>query len=340
MFSANHIDIKEEKVTLDIIQSRVSELDIFKMYCNNFTEIGKCFKSEFYEDNNPSCVIYQNKNNKLNYKDFGSDDHLDCYAYIMKKYNCNFSESLNIIASDFNILSIKVDVPVDYVLGSNYNKQSLVTYKKPEISIVPRNWNIVDYNFWTKRYGFEFKILEEYDIVPLEYCYLHKGDKTIVFKYDKLNPMYAYRFTFDGKFSYKIYWPLSPDKKRKWLFSGGSSYNIEGEDCLPLHGDLLVITKSLKDIIALKLMGYNAISLQGEANRLEQSMVDRFLKRFKEIIILYDNDEQGVKSSNKITSNYGFRSVFIPKEYNSKDPSELIENLGFKDAKIIIDSII
>jgi len=102
----------------------------------------------------------------------------------------------------------------------------------------------------------------------------------------------------------------------------------------------LIITKSLKDVICCKLCSYSAISLQGEHNKLDKLLVNKLSKRFKNIILFYDNDESGVKSSNKISSNYGFKSIFIPVKYNCKDLSELIASYGLKRAKIILKKLI
>lgn len=335
MFNADKInpdiDIKE-------LFSKVSEYDIFKKYCTNFEEIDKSFLSEFYNDTNPGCRIYQNKNNKLYYKDFGNGDHLGCINYVMKKYYCNFKEALNIISNDFGLLTFNLKEKPEFILSetiTNLNKPKF----KPFITINSRNWNITDYNYWSK-YNITFDLLEKYDVIPCKNIYLHKLNKTIVFNNTDSNPIYAYRFTHEGKYSYKIYFPLNVNKKHKWLFSGGYSENIEGFDQLPLFGDLLIITKSLKDIICCKLCGYDAISLQGEANKLSIDLMNKLKKRFNNFILFYDNDEQGIKSAHKITSNYDFKSIIIPLEYDCKDLSELIAKNGLNEANVILNKLI
>lgn len=336
MFTAK--DIIPDNV-LDEIKAKISDYDIFKQYCRNFEEINKPFLSELYTDTNPSCRIYQGKNNCLYYKDFGTGDTFNCYSYIMKKFNCTFKEALNIIANDFGIYKSDKIKP-EVILGRDNISKPKKVIAKPTISIVPRPWTLYDYNYWYKQYGITFEWLDSYEVIPCEYVYLHKNNKTIVFQNTNNNPIYAYRFTHEGKYSYKIYFPLSPNKKHKWLFSGGTEYNIEGYDQLPLHDDLLIITKSLKDCICYRLLDYSAISLQGEANKLKKDLVVKLQRRFKKIIINYDNDDQGIKSSHKITSNYGFRSIFIPSKYECKDLSELIAKKGLNEAKIILNKLI
>lgn len=332
-------------ISREDIEKHISHYDIFKMYCKNFIEIDKDFKSEFYNDNRASCRIYHKSDNTLAYKDFGSGDHYNCYFYVMKKNSCTYREALNIIANDFNLTHIKSIYTPGFLLGKeqifkNMNSEQLIKKKKSYITIAPRNWNLIDYNYWFKQYNLSFEWLMSFDITPCESVYLHKDDKTIVYNNTKDNPIYAYRFTHNGKYSYKIYFPLAKDVKHKWLFSGGCKENIEGYDQLPLYGDDLFITKSLKDVICLANIGYHAISLQGETNILDEELVNKLKKRFDRFIVFYDNDNQGIVSARKICSKYGFKSIIIPLEYNSKDLSDLIKNKGYNEAKIIFNKMI
>jgi len=336
MFTAK--DIIPDSLLSDI-KSKVSDYDIFKFYCRNFEEINKPFLSEFYADNNPSCRVYQNKDNALYYKDFGTGDNFGSYWYVMHKFNCTFKEALTIIANDFGLFKSDKVRP-EVVLGRDSVFKPKNIKVKSTISIVPRQWNLHDYNYWFKQYGISFDWLDSYEVIPCEYIYLHKGDKTIVFQHKNDNPIYAYRFTHEGKYSYKVYFPLSPNKKFKWMFSGGTENNIEGYYQLPLIDDLLIITKSLKDCICYRILGYSAISLQGEANKLKKDLVVKLQRRFKQIIVNYDNDEQGIKSAHKITSNYGFRSIFIPSEYKCKDLSDLIQLKGLNEAETVIKNLL
>lgn len=336
MFQAN--DIYPHIKTSDIF-SKISEYDIFKKYCSNFKELDKSFLSEFYKDKNPSCRITQSKSNALYYKDYGTGDGYNCFKYIMFKYSCSFQESLLIICNDFNLFKVDNNLQPTLMLGKDTIQHEVKPRVKPTITIQTRSWNNIDYNYWSK-YGIDFGLLESFDVYPVKYCYLHKGDKTVIFESTKTNPIYGYRFEHEGKYSYKIYKPLSPDKKYKWLFSGGSKYNIEGFDQLPLFGNLLIISKALKDVMVLKTLGYSAISLQGEANTLEYELVEKLLKRFKEIIVFYDQDNQGIKSANAITQEYGFKSIFIPLEYKAKDISDFVEKFNIKLAKELMWKLI
>ena len=335
MFNADNVNV--DLRTTDIL-AFISEYDIFKKYCRNFEELNKPFCSEFYADTRPSCYIGQNANNKINYTDYGTGDTYGCFDYVMKKYNCRLNEALNIVANDFGLLKIKTTVKPSFILGEE-NSLKPKPKVKSTITINPRDWSDVDANYWG-RYYLPFNILEEYNVIPCQNVYLHKGNRTIVFTHSDDNPIYAYRFTSEGKYSYKIYFPLSKDKSRKWLFSGGLATDIEGYDQLELSSELLILTKSLKDCMSYRLLGYNAISLQGEANKLSNDLVYKLLKRFDKIVVNYDNDEQGLSSTRRLVSQYGFDSFIIPQNTGFKDLSDYIEGNGLEKAKTLLNELI
>ncbi len=334
MFTSKNI--QTEPITSEFILNRISEFDIFKMYCSGFKELNQSFKSEFYNDTNPGCRIYQKPDGRLSYKDFGTGDSFDCFSYVQRKWNLTFNECLNVILNDFGLLKGQnIAIDKQFLLGKENVSKIENNASKVVISIVSRNWRLIDYNYWMK-YGISFDLLEQYDVYPCSTVYLNSRGKTTVIQESKDNPIYAYRFEYEGVYSYKIYRPLA-EKRWKWLFSGGNSKNIEGFDQLPFFGKTLILTKSLKDCICFNLIGYPAISLQGEANKLENELVTKLLKRFDEIVVIYDNDDQGKKSSLSLQKQYNFRILFIEE---AKDLSDLIELKGLEESKIIIDKLI
>lgn len=319
-----------EEITLDDILAKVSEFDIWKYYCRNFEELGKSFLSELYDDTRPSCRIFISPENAILYKDFGTGECYNWLKYVKTKYNCTNTEAINIVANDFNISKRKIKLPPSIVLGDNaLNK--LKKANKSSIEIIPQQWTIQDYDYWNQ-YHIPLNLLDDYNVYSCKFMYLHKGDKTTIFKYSKDNPIYAYRFESFGKYNYKVYFPLNTTKGYRFLYDGSSS-NIEGYDNLPLFGEKLILTKSLKDCICYNLLGLPAISLQGEANKLSQDLVDKLLKRFDEIIINYDCDTQGVISTNKLREQYGFNHFYID---DTKDLSDYIKKNGLNKAKIMV----
>jgi hypothetical protein len=318
------------EITLDEIFKKVNELDLWKYYCKNFEEIDKSFCSELYDDRNPGCRIFYSNNNKLLYKDFGDEGKMyGVFDYIQIKYNCTFKEALRIVANDFNILKSNVILNTD---NKELKLEEKFLFKpKSTIRILPQPFNYIDYKYW-EQYGIPLKLLEEYNVYACKEVYLYKKDRIITFTYHKSNPIYAYKFITDGKVSYKIYFPLA-DKKHKWLFSGGSADDIEGYDQLNHFGDKLILTKSLKDCMVYRLCGYNAISLQGETNKLSSELVNKLYKRYDKIIVNYDNDAEGIRGSLRLKEQYNFDYFFIDE---FKDISDYCKNYGLEKTKEMI----
>jgi len=322
-------------ITKEEILSKISEYDIFRYYCHNFKELEVAFCSELRKDNNPSCYITAKYNNLI-YKDFGNGESYTCFDYVAKKFNSNYFEALTIIGNDFSIRKSNITLEPRILLSNDEfkGKISNIPREKSIITILEQPFTIFDYKYW-QQYGISLEKLEEFDVFSAKQVYLIKGNKRITFSYNKNNPCFAYRFNSETGYSYKIYWPLSKDKKHKWLFSGGSSSDIEGYSQLPLIGNILILTKSLKDVICYNIIGYNAISLQGEGNKLEQSLVDKLLKRFNKIIINYDNDERGIIETNKLVNQYKFDYFYIP---NEKDISDYTKKFGIEETKKMIEN--
>lgn len=319
-------------VTIDEIFSKVSEYELWKYYCHNFDKVNKPFASELYKDNNPDCRIFRHSNNKLLYKDFGDNGKVyDIVQYVMAKYYLSYYEAINVIANDFNIRKSKLTI--DKTIKEASIDERLVIRPKPKIDIISQPFNLIDYDYWSKYY-IPFTLLDKYNVFSARHVHLIKEDRTIVFNYVKWNPIYAYRFVDSqtNDYSYKIYKPYEPDKRYKWLFSGTTA-NIEGYQQLPLYDNLLVLGKSLKDVMVYRLLGYSAISLQGEGNKVPKDLLESLKRRFNRIIVNYDNDEAGIAATNKICKEHNLDYFFIDE---FKDISDYVKANGLEKGRKMI----
>ncbi len=151
--------------------------------------------------------------------------------------------------------------------------------------------------------------------------------------------MYAYKI-FD---KFKIYRPYSEYRKDKWR-TNCSAIDIQGYEQLPKNGDLLIITKSLKDVMVLYELGYNAVALQSENDKLNHKIYKDLSERFKRIVILFDNDEPGKDSAIKLADEYNLEYIFIDSSiyslYNVKDISDYICVFGKNKTIELIKSLL
>lgn len=318
-------------LTKEDILSRVTEEAIWRRYCTNFNYIGKSFLSELYRDNNPGCYIFY-KDGKLIYKDHGTGESYDCFAYVMTKFMVGFSEALKIIASDFNISPIKHDIK-DKVLTHNYvEKVPTKAYNKPKIRIVKQGYTITDKDYW-QQYYISLDKLIDYEVYSLKQVVIDKDGEVYSIDYKADNPVYGYVFKYDDNEYYKIYRPYN---KSKWLFTGNSRC-IEGWHKLPKKGKLLIITKSLKDIMVYSLFGIPAISMPSETGTIADDTISKLKKRFKHILINFDNDDTGLKSSDRLSKRYGLDYYTIPQ---SKDISDYIKINGVDKTNELLNQLI
>lgn len=306
-------------ITIDEIKSKVTDYDIFKRYCLNFEELDRSFLSEFYNDTKPSCRIVVSSTGSLYYNDWGNGDYFKAFDYVMYKYSCSLHEVCNIIANDFGLKKVQLNMNPKLLVANNLENEKPVFIKsKTIIKIVKKPFNLTDANYWNS-YGISLETLIKFNIFSCSHVFVEKNGNHWVIDSTKTNPIYAYEF--NGL--YKIYRPLGK-KEEKWLTNAGSDI-LQGYNQLPEFGDLLIITKSLKDVLAYHELGYTAVALQAETNMLSEELFKELSMRFDKIIINFDNDKQGIISTEKLSDQYQLKFFFIKE---AKDLSDWIKKEG------------
>lgn len=305
---------KEDPITLDYILSRVTEYDIYARYIGQF-KIGYIYNSPFREDKNPSFGIFRSrKTGKLLFKDHGNGLCGDVIRFVQEYTGItNYNELLKQIVKDLNI-------------KNNTVLKSTKAYEKSEetvIGVVRQEFTNVDKAFW-QQFGITLDTLKKYNVSSIKY-YLCDG--IVKGTYKDESPMYAYK-VYD---KFKIYRPLA-DKYTKWR-NNLTEYDIQGLEQLPEKGELLIITKSLKDVMCLREMGYDAISPSSESTFIPDNILDILKKRFKRILVCFDRDPAGVKNMRKISKKTGLNGFLVHKKFQSKDISDAVKNNGFEVIK-------
>lgn len=140
--------------------------------------------------------------------------------------------------------------------------------------------------------------------------------------------MYAYKV--DNKF--KIYRPLA-SKYTKWR-SNLTNEDVQGLSELPKEGgSILIITKSLKDVMVLHEMGFNAIAAASETTFIPEDILATLSTKWSKILILYDRDATGMSNARKLSKKYGYDAFFIHKSFKAKDISDAVRDNGFDKVK-------
>jgi DNA primase len=105
---------------------------------------------------------------------------------------------------------------------------------------------------------------------------------------------------------------------------------VQGWEQLNKH-DHLLITSSLKDVMAIKSLKLNidVIAPDSENTILKEDVIQSIKKRFKKVIVMFDNDEAGIKAMQSYKEKHPFIEItLLPM---SKDVSDSIKDFGAKE---------
>ena len=308
-------NIKDEvNITLDYILSKVTEYDIYAAYIGNF-KVGMIYNSPFRKDKNPSFGCFYSRTTKqLMFKDHGTGDCGNVIKFVSLLTGLtNYSDILNNIVN-----KLKITNNTQLVSSKQY-----IPSTETVIGVVRQDFTLTDINYWSQ-FNISIDTLKKFGVSSIKY-YLCNGIVKGIYK--DTNPMYAYKVYNH----FKIYRPLA-DKYTKWR-NNLTEYDIQGYAQLPKKGDVLFITKSMKDVMCLYEMGIPAISPSSESTFIPNDILEDLKKRFKRIIILFDRDPAGVRYSRKISLKMGLEAMFVHKKYNAKDISDAIKTNSFEEIK-------
>lgn len=303
-----------DNITLDWILSKVTEYDIYAKYIGQF-KVGMIYNSPFRKDKNPSFGIYYSKRTKqLLFKDHGTGECGNVIKFVsLFTGKIEYNDILSDIVDKLNITN-----NTKLVSSKQY-----IPSTETVIGVVRQEFTDVDINYW-KQFNISINTLKKFNVNSIKY-YLCNG--IVKGTYKRENPMYAYKVYNN----FKIYRPLA-DKYTKWR-NNLTDYDIQGYEQLPQKGDILFITKSMKDVMCLHEMGYPAVSPSSESTFLPKDVLEQLKTRFKRIIILFDRDVAGVKRSRKLSRETGLEAIFINKKFKAKDVSDAVKANSFEEIK-------
>lgn len=270
------------------------------------------------KERTPSMCIYLDKNKVYKYKDFSSGKGGSAIDLVKDITNTSYHKAAALVVEKYN----------DYVLHNNggYDVQEFKHASRYKVSkYVFRSWNTSDQYFWTQ-FNIGSRLLEEHNVRPLEcYVLVRSEEGRDIELIIQGNYLYGY-FKKDGTL-YKIYQPKTLDKK----FIKVNDF-IQGSEQLKDH-PYLVITSSLKDIMALKSLklSIDYIAPDSENSLIKKEQMIEYLKKYKKIVLLFDYDEAGIKAMDKYKELYpDLKACVLPM---SKDPSDSIRDNGAKEVR-------
>ncbi len=271
-------------------------------------------------DSNPSMMIYLHKTGRYKFNDFSSGISGDAIDLIQLLYNLNTRQEAFEKAYMFYRDS-------DHDVFEN-NRPTLVKIEKEVTDFVVRPWNIDDQKYWTE-YKIGSQMLEEHYVKPLaSYTFtITQGEEVRERVFQNRN---CYGFFRKNGELYKIYNP----KNIRAKYVKVKNY-IQGHDQLKFEKDWLVILAGLKDIMAFKTLKFpiECIAPDSENVMLTEKQMNYYLKRYKLVTVLFDNDTAGKKSALKYKEKYGLHFTSLNIE---KDVADCVKQHGIKNTRLFL----
>ena len=305
-------------MSLKDLLDKLTDYDIYSYYVGQF-KIGKLFNSPLRsDDKNPSFAIFKGMNGGLFFKDHGSGEGGNAIKFVKLYKNINTKDEL-----ERELLRI--------VRKMNPNSGNAIrTYSysvdsgPTDIGIVRQPFTDVDKQYW-KQFHISIDTLRKFQVFSIKYFLCNR---VVRGTYKETSPMYAYKV--DDKF--KIYRPLA-SKYTKWR-TNLTNRNVQGLSELPVEGgNLLIITKSLKDVMCLYEMGFNAIAASSETTFIPDDILDSLRHKWKNVIMLYDRDKTGMLESRKYSKQYKLDALFVHKRFKAKDVSDAVKDNSYNEVK-------
>lgn len=325
----------EENVTKEFILNNISEEQIFCYYLGINKVSKKLICSRLRNDRNPTCGFYRNSKGELYLHDFATGDFYNCISLVMALFNVDYYQALKVIANDFHLKEYPSLVKNSGIINTDVKKYEDKGMSKIQIEV--KEFSEYELHYW-RQFGISEDTLKKFRVFPCKSVFLNDN------LFSLLNPPQMafgyYGGKLDGKELWRIYYPLNKERGIRFL-TNWPAKKIQGFEMLPKKGNLLVITKSMKDCMLLHEFGIPAIAPNSENVFISESVMDKLKQRFKIIVVLYDTDIAGISNMRKFKKTFPeLIYTWIPRKYNAKDISDFYKYYGKKETLNLITQFV
>ena len=309
------------------ILERIDQHAAMQMYLGFTITPKRTYSSPFRRDKNPSCAFYWSNRNRFVLHDYAKDEQYDLFDCICLKYNKTISEAIEIVRTNYGIgIEMK---PVQQYAAKHFS--TTVT----DIRATPRRWKNQEFLFWRK-YGISKSELQLYQVFPFDVYFIngkiYRSDNELSF---------AFRIDHNA---YQLYFPMRNKASKKPRFLTGTMVDVMGLRQLQQQ-DVIILTKSYKDIMALRAMGYDAIAFAGESKKPDET-IKKVIDRYQYKIINYDFDYAGIKGANFIRKELSMECAFLTngrfgsQNFYAKDITDYMLVKNWQSAKDLVDNTV
>lgn len=267
------------------------QLQIWRWLLNQHINLGERFCNPFRVDQHPDCYL-RDSNGILRLVDFpdfyaygGNFHNKNCIDIIQIKYSCDFKRALQIAyyeALESNITNLPKYQPKKQKKKNPFS----LKYQK-------RSWKLNDKKFWNGTTDITSYQLESEQCFPSKkFWYLNK--KGIYVENKPKTETYVNHIND----KLKLYQP-----KNRLFLTNFTNNEIGGFKNFN-DSKLLILTKNLKSYLCISNLGYNCRYTPNEGMYLTEYHINYWDTLFDRIIILFDNDEAGIKTSKKLETQW------------------------------------
>ena len=307
--------------TLDDVLRVASEAQIVSYYLG-ILKVPCIINSPLRQDRHPSFGLYSPNGTEINYIDFSTRDSGTIFTLLKNMWNLDYPEVFKRICQDFSKFNSKATV----IKSSKCDITSQGSSSNIDMKCKVREWKDYDLEYWAS-YGITLPWLKYANVYPISHKIIVKDGREFVFGADKY--AYAYVEFKEGKTTLKIYQPFNK-RGFKWANKHDRSV-ISLWTKVPKTGDKIVVCSSLKDALCLWAnTSIPAIAIQGEGYGISDTAINELKRRYKEVYILLDNDEAGLRDGEKLSASTGFINLVLPNINGAKDVSDLYKSLENK----------
>ena len=302
-------------MSLRDLLDKLDDYTIYSYYLGSFKP-GKLMNSPLRSDDQiPSFAIFRTKDGALLFKDHGSGIAGNALKFVKLYKGIQTRGEL-----EKELLRILRNVTPETKKKAKQEGKLRPEETYTDIGIVRQPFTEVDKRYW-KQFHISIDTLKKFNVFSIKY---YLCNRVVRGTYKDTSPMYAYK-VYD---KFKIYRPLA-SKYTKWR-TNLTNRHVQGLAEIPKEGgDLLIITKSLKDVMCLYEMGFSAISPSSETTFIPEDMLKSLRSKWKHIVIMYDRDKTGMKTAREYSKKYKLDAIFVHKKFNSKDISDAVKANGF-----------
>lgn len=309
-----------DNITFEDIRKKVSDAELVSYYLG-VNEVPCIISSPLRRDRRPSFGLYSSNGVRINWVDLATKERGGIYDLLSQLWHCSYREVLTRVHKDLpkfqSGATVSNHTPCTIMDATTYNSST-------DLECKVREWRQYDIDYW-ESFGISLDWLKYAEVYPISHKIVLKDNKKYVFGADKY--AYAYVEHKEGKVTLKIYQPFNK-AGYKWSNKHDRSV-ISLWTKIPESGEKVVICSSLKDALCLwSNTGIPALAIQGEGYGISDTAANELRRRYKQVFILLDNDEAGLKDAEKLSRETGFINVVLPPFEGGKDISDLYKSVG------------